>query len=121
MIKITAETVKPEEQRYKTCGDWVFSGQELNVKVIECGTVGYEFLLAIHEMVEAYLCAAHGISGRRVDNWDLAHIDDPEPGEMTKCPYRREHEIATIIERILAHELGISWSEYDETIERLMK
>ena len=51
-------------------------------------------LIAVHELVEALLCKAHGVTTEAVDTWDMGpgHELD-EPGDDPRAPYHREHEL----------------------------
>lgn len=84
------------------------------------------FLIAIHELIEAFLCECAGITEQQVDDFDMNYaekaVSDPdEPGDYPKAPYYHQHQIATGIERILAAEAGVSWLEYEKHIEELSR
>jgi len=123
-MKITAIVIEHDKQRYPTAGDWMFDEKHnLVVSVSRLNSLVGEtrrychFLIAIHEMIEAYLCTANGVTEKEVTDWDKAHLDAPEPGAILGCPYYKEHLIASLIEHILANELEIDWEEYEEAIE----
>lgn len=109
MQRIEIESIPLDSQRYDTLGDWFYdSNDTLQIKVShEDGDCA--FLIAIHELVEAYLCQHRGITQRAVDDFDLTFSPegDEEPGDSAISPYRREHRFAMIIEHLMAHELGI--------------
>ena len=108
-------------QRYNTCGDWYLDETvgELVIKVSETGTPAYNFLIAIHELIEATLCIYQGVSGLEVDEWDFNHPDSDDPGSEEGCPYYSQHMVATTIEHMLAIVLRVSWDDYEEDIQRL--
>ena len=148
-MKITIETIPHTEQRYPTVGDWYFTrdGQivdgmfgvdELVIRVSQLGDWREELCIALHELVEVAMATKNGITVAQVDAFDKAYeaarqqkldaakteaeqdlllID--EPGDDPLCPIKREHCIATGIERILAAELGVDWKPYEEKIEHL--
>ena len=125
-MKITIEIIPHDQQRYDTVGDWIFVGDELIIKVSEFKekekalNESYTLLIGIHELIEAVLCRSSFITQEMVDYWDMSHLDfDGEPGEIVGCPYYRQHLIATIIEHMIADELGINWEDYEEAIENL--
>lgn len=118
-MNIKIITIPHNEQRYETVGDWQFIGDELIIKVSNMNHTLHEFLVGIHEAIEAMLCNQYGISEELVDKWDLNHLDAKDPGNIPGCPYYREHLIATIIERMLANELEVDWDKYEEAIENL--
>jgi len=120
-MKITIETIPHKEQRYETVGDWQFLGDDLTIRVSGMDHVAmkseqsyYEFLIGIHELIEAVLCKAYGITQEQVDYFDMSHPDAEEPGALIDAPYYRQHLLASVIEHILADELGIDWNEYEE-------
>jgi hypothetical protein len=66
----------------------------------------YEFLVGLHELIEAYLCKTRGISEASVTAFDTgvgANLD--EPGDDPRAPYHNEHVFATKVERMMAAEL----------------
>jgi hypothetical protein len=120
------QTISQEEQRYATIGDWQFvkaNGDQLNVKVSNLGNEDSEFLIAIHELVEAYLCRKAGVTTEQVDEFDM-HYDEKfgnsgidEPGENPNAPYFMQHFAADIIERTLASFLGVNWLDHEKRCE----
>lgn len=112
-MKISIETVPYEEQRYDTWGDWWFEGDDLVVKVSKGGDWRSEFLVGLHEAVEAMLCKEDGITGREVTEFDLAHPDSKQPGEERDAPYHAQHFVADICERIVCKALGMTWEEHE--------
>lgn len=111
-------------QRYDTCGDWNFDKKgNLTIYVSETPRTGIRgsYLIAVHELVEALLCRERGITAEVVDRFDLSYDKkaEIEPGDHPDSPYRREHNTATGIERILASELGIVWSKYEDELNTL--
>jgi len=82
----------------------------------------YEFLIAAHEMIEAYLAIHSGVSPEAVDRFDKAYeakgkpSDKSEPGDDPNAPYHKQHLFAERIERMLADELGVSWDAYSREV-----
>lgn len=116
MIRNIDIRIIPEgEQRYETLGDWWLAGSTLHVRA--SGDAKHDaFLIALHEMVEAYLCHVRNIPGKAVDDHDYTfeaerteglHGPDDEPGDDPRAPYRREHRFAMLIEHLMANELGL--------------
>lgn len=77
------------------------------------------FLVAVHEMVEAWICERRGIKEPDIKAFDEANPDSDDPGTMPEAPYHKEHIFAECLERLVARELGVNWEEYDRTIEGL--
>ena len=118
-MRIIIETIEHKDQRYDTVGDWQFIGDDLVIKVSKLGDEQMEFLVGLHELVEAYLCKAFGISESLVDSFDKANPDSPEPGALPGSPYYRQHFLATIVERTVANELDVNWDDYEAVIETM--
>ena len=125
-MRIVIETIPHNCQRYNTVGDWQFDADgNLTVRVSEMNDSRYEFLVGIHEAIEA-VCARHaGIAEAEVDAFDIeyennrAEGDMSEPGDDPRCPVYRQHQIATAVEKLLAVELDVGWKEYDVVVNAL--
>jgi hypothetical protein len=123
---ITIEAIPHSDHRYPTVGDWQIKGSgTIHVRVSRMPDDRYEFLVGIHEAIEAFLCMKAGVSQDAVDQFDREYEtnrskdDDSEPGDSHTAPYYRQHQIATGIERILAAELGVDWNFYESVIAEL--
>jgi hypothetical protein len=147
--RIVIETIPHNTQRYDTIGDWAISDDgTLRVAVSELGDHRMSMACGIHEAIEAMLCNLDEVSEARVTEFDedyeaarqaiLANAEfDParvyrdkwrctceitagsEPGEDRHAPYRLQHAFADGIERLVAMELGVIWSEYSDKIAAL--
>jgi hypothetical protein len=118
-----ADVVPYNTMRYPTAGDWILGrGGVSHISVAKMGNRDYEFLVALHELVEAYLCVKHGVTQTQVDAWDMGpgkHLD--EPGDDPGAPYHTEHMFASHIETLMAQKLGVNWADYEKAIEDLGK
>lgn len=120
---IRIQIVPAEKQRYDTLGDWfhVKLAEETEecamIRVTDLGDDRYNFLIAFHELIEMVLCEQRGISSFDVDNFDLAFEGRGEPGDHPAAPYFREHQFAMMMEKLMAHELGVDWDEYNKRCE----
>jgi hypothetical protein len=82
----------------------------------------YEFLVGMHEAIEAVLCQHAGISPDAVDRFDKAYEarrkpgDLSEPGDDPRAPYHHQHQVATSIEKRLAKQLDVDWAAYDREV-----
>jgi hypothetical protein len=121
MYNLNVKTIPHDDQRYDTVGDWFMEGGVLQVRVSSMANGDYEFLVAIHELIEKQICRKMGITEQMVDAWDLNHEDAAEPGELEGCPYREAHLIAEGMERTLAVKLGVDWEHYSQTIKSLQQ
>ena len=138
-MDIDVKVISHKEQRYPTVGDWWFDNLMddaceviidtiLRVRVSSMNNPHYEFLVARHEIDEAFLCKARGIYEEDVTVFDKMYEDrrkakDPEfqgeCGDHKLAPYRKEHFFATTQERAMAAELEVDWEEYDRVVSSL--
>ncbi len=127
MLKIVIKTIKHEDQRYRTCGDWLYNktSGEIVIYVSSMNDWRKEALVAIHELCEVILCRDKDITTQDVDIFDRMFEENrqvnnySEPGDDKRAPYYKQHQIATSIERIMAAELGVDWNDYENTINNL--
>jgi hypothetical protein len=135
-MAITIRAIPHDEHRYATVGDWQFDevasvtqGDEplciLHIKVSQLSDWRREALVAVHELVEALICKHAGVTTEQVDEFDMNFEatrkdgDDSEPGDDPKAPYCRQHQIATVIEKLLSVELSVNWKEYEDELNSL--
>src|SRR5215471_14361238 len=121
MLEIHIKTISQDEQRYNTTGDYWQDGTVTQFRVTRQKSTDYEFLVALHELVEWYLTQKRGIRIEDIDAFDMRfeadrergfHDDWEQPGDNRQAPYAREHRFATIIEQLMCNELGIDWHDY---------
>jgi hypothetical protein len=69
-----------------------------------------------------------GISDGRVVGFDKKferersmglHEKWEEPGDDSRAPYRKEHQFATMVERMVAQKLAVRWPDYEKTVTAL--
>ena len=122
-MRIVVETIPHKSQRYPTVGDWQIKPDGLHITVSRMSDQRYEFLVAMHEAIEAYLAIHAGLSPEAVDRFDRAYEarrkkgDDSEPGDDPKAPHHKEHRLASQIERVLARWLEVDWGRYSSEVE----
>lgn len=121
MIEIN--TIPQEKQRYNTIGDWYFvvdaitgETKKMVINVSDLANKDYEFAIALHELVEAYICVKRGITQKMVDEFDFNFKGEGEPGEQPAAPYYKEHQFASIIEHMIINELGINWAAFNKEL-----
>lgn len=122
MDEIRIESIPGEIQRYPTCGDYRNRGPYIQVSVTEQDNEDYEFLIAIHELIEWWITKKRGISEESITDYDMDWENKPqpkadEPGNEPGCPYSKEHRFAENIERQIAHEIGINWDQYSKDLK----
>lgn len=126
-MDITIKTVPHSTQRYDTVGDWYFTDDNSHLMVIvsSMGNPLFEFLVGLHEQVEALECLKAGIAEEAVSAFDIefesnrAEGNYDEPGDDPKAPYHEQHVFATNIEKQVAEKLGVVWEEYDAAVNAL--
>ncbi len=141
-MKLTIETIPHDAQRYDTCGDWLVAGTrgnpEITIKVSLMDDWRFEFLVGIHEAIEAALCLNDGVNEERVSAFDIAYEDqrklqesrfsmddderitsDSEPGDHPDAPYQNQHNFATAVERMACAALGLKWADYEDAVSGL--
>src|SRR5215475_13697821 len=107
MKHIVIEVIPHSDQRYDTVGDWItdktitwLGRNDLLIRVSDTGSDNSNFLIALHEFVEAMLCAEYGITQQQVDDFDMGPGKNMvEPGDSVDAPYHEEHKIAEVVER----------------------
>ena len=106
---IVISAVPQERQRYDTLGDWfAISNGDLHIRATGKSMADPEtFLIALHELVEWFLCQHRGISQEAVDRFDMAFQGEGEPGDDLEAPYRREHRQAMIVEHLVSDMIGM--------------
>ena len=118
-MKITIESIPHKRQRYDTVGDWLWFEHDLYVYVSEELPRQEQYLIAVHELVEALLCQANGVTQEDVDKFDVEYQGDGESGASFKAPYRNEHSAAEGIERLFAALLHVDWPSYSMRVDSL--
>jgi hypothetical protein len=111
MFKIVIERIEKEKHRYDTLGDWYYDDEGAMQIKTTGETEDEAFLIALHELVEYWLCKKRGITVEEVDKfdfqWALEHPSDDtlEPGDDERAPYKKEHAFAMIVENMMKEEL----------------
>jgi hypothetical protein len=125
-MKIIIETIPHKEQQYETCGNyWTDSDGTIQIRVSDMGNNIYEKLVAIHEVVECILTDYKGITEKEITDFDVEFEnnrkdgDVSEPGFSKYAPYKNEHAIATAVELMMCAHMGISWQDYEKSINSL--
>lgn len=125
---ISVEVIPHAAQNYESCGDYMTDDSGLmHVSVSDMGNPDYEFLVAIHEIVEAKLCQKRGITDAEITAFDVEFEDKRKPGDVSEpgdqplAPYASEHCTATAVERLMCAALGVSWQDYESAVLRLSK
>jgi len=117
-MNIIIKSIDPAAQRYVTTGDWIWLPDgTLQVFVPDYGNDNSAMLVALHEVVEAWLCRHDGIDEKVVSDWDIAHPDAEEPAEVEGSPYMDQHSIATQVELKMCAGLGMDWNNHNRWVQ----
>jgi len=134
MLKINIRTKPIKKFRVEDVGDyyWIISPvpeeNVLKIVVAEMENQDYEFLVALHELIESYLLLKKGVSFEEVGKYDMKFLQEQKEGKRPKnanagdqkdCPYRKEHAFATKIEKILANYLKVDWKQYEKYLDNI--
>ena len=106
-MKIVIEAIPMSVMRYGTLGDWFKKNDTLHIQVADHVSKDEQWLIALHEMVEAHFCERDGVTEGDVDAFDFTYTGQGEPGDDPKAPYRVQHRKAMIIEHMAAQMLGL--------------
>ena len=127
-MEIILKSIPIQKQRFKALGDWLVYGKgNFLILVAKC-KIDYEFLMALHELIECFLCQKRGISEIEVNKFDELfskeckkglHKNQPEAGRDKRAPYHKEHLFAIKIEKLIAKELKVDWKKYDKEVGEL--
>jgi hypothetical protein len=101
-------------------GDWRHGLNSVVAYSAEIGDERSEFLIAMHELVEGYLCREANITDFEVTEFDLAHPKADEPGDLRAAPYHKQHVVAMKVEKILGKALGVKWRDHEARIGRAL-
>ena len=127
---ISIITVPHNWQEYETVGNWKITKSGKIIIFISELSTDEEFLIAIHELIEAKLCLKKGIKEPDIAKFDKMfekerlsglHSKEDEPGNDPRAPYKNEHYFAESIEYRIADILGVKWSEYSDHCNALDK
>lgn len=124
-IFITA--IPHSEQIYDTCGDYEECSnlETVDIRISQLSSWQREACVALHEFVEFILVKNAGISLDKITDFDIAFEkkrkkgNTDEPGDSKNAPYFSQHQFATMMEKLLVKELGISWKDYSKEINLL--
>ena len=124
MKPIRIDFAKPEEFRYQEIGNYGDYGSDENgtwFRILETGNPIYNLAILVHELYEKVVKDRDGVPDPVVDDWDLMHPEDDDPGMLDGCPYREQHMDATLLERMVLSLAGEKWKDYEEALASFYK
>ena len=117
-MRIEIKSIDPAAIRYSTCGDWQWlPDASMKVSVPDYANRNSEFLVALHEMVEAWLCRKDHITEAEVSAWDINNPELEEPGDSKNAPYHHQHMVAMQVEKIVCEAMKINWDDHQRWVE----
>ena len=124
MLDVCIKTIPHAAQRYDTCGDyWTDENGMEQIRISDLGDRRYEFLVAVHELIEDFICQYRGIGQEDIRDFDEQILRDmPEnndPGSLPDAPYHKEHMFATAVEMLVAQQLDVCWPDYEQAFDCL--
>ena len=124
--KINIEIIPNDKQRYKTVGDfWIDKCGVLQIRVSDLGDPRFAYLVAVHELIEVLQTEYEGIKEEDIKEFDEqfeykrmpGNLD--EPGDDPKAPYKKQHCIATAVERLVSACLNVDWKDYERACNEI--
>lgn len=128
LYRIISKVIPHREQAYPTVGNYIEDGHDVRIEVSNTESWKHFVLITIHELIEYAWAKHHGVSMDTIDSFDIQfehdrsegkHSPTEEPGDHPDSPYRDGHRIATLVEVMIAHMLGVKWDEYEKELSEL--
>lgn len=130
-MKIEIRVIPHGKQRYSTCGDyWIDKKGVWQIRVSKMNDPRSEQAVAIHELSEMSGVIQANIPMPDIDAFDLMfeeergrglHGLNDEPGDDPRCPYHKQHVVATAIEVLQCDLLNLPWSEHEANVNKLFE
>ena len=117
-MRVEIKTIDPALIRYPTAGDWQWLADgALQVTMPDYGGQDQSALLvALHELVEAWLCKRDGVTDQEVTKWDTDNPALEEPGDDPRAPYHIQHQAAMLTEKTVAMAFGADWDAHNQWV-----
>jgi hypothetical protein len=130
MTKIAILETQPARMiRADQAGDWYFDTHGIITAVsAKLEDPRSELCVALHELIEAWLCREKGITDEEVTMFDYMfereraegkHGLTDEAGDDHRAPYHVQHRLATTLEIIAAAILGLPWEKHEANVNKL--
>ena len=123
-MEINIKSIPHNDMRFSQIGeggigDWWDENGATQIRVSEMDVWIYKRLIAIHELIEDTLVKLAGIDGKWYDQW--CDKEGILLADEMKNPIAKQHETATICERIVAQAAGVDFRVYEDYIEWFIK
>lgn len=111
--EIVIKIINHKDQRYDTWGDyWIEDDGTVQFRISRFENSYNVMPLLVHEFLEFWRCMAEGIKEPDITDYDLAHLEDDDPGMNLDAPYHKEHLQSMGIERFICMQDGIDFETY---------
>jgi hypothetical protein len=141
-FQLLFKVIPHKAQRYETVGDYLDLAPGANsiaplrtvFSASRMRPIKYSYLVLAHEFIEWLICRLTGVKMKAIDKFDMSYEAArergdaktpcgctwrPEPGDDIHCPYYSAHQTATMCEKAIAREIGVTWDEYSTVVENL--
>ncbi len=126
-MKLIVNSIPHSSQKYPTIGNYF---DENGIEYIEVSEMDQRStrLVVIHELIEKWLTENDGITEKEITDFDLMFEDErengkhgeyDEPGDDIRAPYRKQHRIATLIEKSICLEFNMTWEQHENNCNKL--
>ena len=119
-LDIIIKQIPPIFQEYETWGNYKKIENTTYFLISDHGNDFFTKLTLIHEIIEYTLLEYKDANLEALDKFDIEFEKDPkrvemygEPGNDPDCPYKKEHEIAEIVARMMCMHLGVDYELYN--------
>jgi len=123
----TLKTAPLTEIRNNQAGDWKIGKQVIAISA-QMSNTDSELAVAIHELIEAWICKRDGITDEQVTEFDELfekerkdgkHDQFDEAGDDPRAPYWSAHQSATDVEMLVCSALDLPWGEHENNVNSL--
>jgi len=104
-MRITLKSIPHDKQRYETLGDWFHDEDGVQIRVDEMKDTDEQMVIALHELVEWYLCKKSGVTDTEASGFDKKNPKLAEPGENEEAPYHEQHMASEEVEKMFRKQL----------------
>jgi hypothetical protein len=118
MGRIIIEHKPFSKMRYSTVGDWYDKEGNIHIDTILTDDWRVNISIAIHNLIEKFLCDNSNVKGEDVDKYAMNHHLEDDPGLNPDAPHHDQHMLADRIERLIHTELGLSRKKYEYKINQ---
>lgn len=125
-MKILIRDGDETEVRNQQCGDWTYDeAGDITIVVRKMRDQRSVLAVAIHELIEAFMCREGSITDDQVcahdemfekERAEGKHTEVAEPGDDIRAIYRHEHQKATDVEMCVCRALDLPWSEHEDIV-----